>query len=200
MSARPMTRATFLGTAALLFSALAGTSNIARAQSASGPSLVVLVRHAEKAAEPAGDPPLSPAGQARAQALLDALAGMAPTAIFTSPTKRTNETAGLVAAKYGVTPVAIPLTGGGAAHVAAVADAVKKQSGIVLVVGHSNTIPAIVKALGGPALPDLCDSMYSTLFVLQPGTAGKPAQVVRAQYGAADAATPTGCPAMTPAR
>ena len=43
------------------------------AQPASGPSLVVLVRHGEKATDPAGDPALSAAGQERASALIDAL-------------------------------------------------------------------------------------------------------------------------------
>ena len=53
------------------------------------------------------------------------------------------------------------------AHASAVADAVRAHAGrTVLVVGHSNTIPAIIAALGGPKLPDICDTQYSNLFVL----------------------------------
>jgi phosphohistidine phosphatase SixA len=177
-----------------------GVPASSRAQSTEGPSLVVLVRHGEKAPEPAADPNLSAAGQERARALLDAMMYGGPSAVIVTATRRTAETAAPLAAKFGITPQVISLTGGGAAHVNAVADAVRKSRGVVVVVGHSNTIPAIVKALGGPALPDLCDSSYATMFVLQPGKDGRPASVVRAQYGAADPATATGCPTMQPAR
>ena len=169
--------------------------------------MVVLVRHAEKAPEPAADPNLSAAGQERARALLEALQHLQPSAIVVSDTRRTGQTAAPLASKFSRTPqqeavlvVVVPLTGGVATHVNAVADAVRKSRGVVVVVGHSNTVPAIVKALGGPALPDLCDSSYATMFVLQPAKDGKAASVIRAQYGAADPAAQTGCPAMMPPR
>ena len=176
----------------------AGAPGAVRAQSAEGPSLVVLVRHAEKAAEPAADPDLSPAGQERAKALLDALQHVQPSSIIVSATRRTGQTAAPLASKFKAPTYIVSLAGGTATHVNAVADAVRKLRGVVVVVGHSNTVPAIVKALGGPALPDLCDSSYATMFLLQPGKDGKAASVVRAQYGAADPAAATGCPAMMP--
>ena len=185
---------------ALLLLGVQGDLAAQSAPTAAGPSLVILVRHGEKALEPAADPNLSPAGQERAKALLDALQHVQPSAIIVSATRRTGETAALLAAKSGVTPQVVSLTGGGATHVNAVADAVRRQHGVVVVVGHSNTVPAIVKALGGPALPDLCDSSYAYLFLLQPGKDGKPATLVRAQYGAVDPAVATGCPAMHPPR
>ncbi len=129
-------------------------------------------------------------------ALLEALSNMQPSAIIVSSTRRTAESAAPLAARYALTPQVISLTGGGAAHVAAVADAVRSKRGIVVVIGHSNTVPAIVKALGGPALPDLCDASYSTLFLLQPATDGKPAQLVRARYGAADPPNAASCATM----
>ena len=55
---------------------------------------------------------------------------------------------------------------------------------VVLVVGHSNTIPAIIAALGGPRVPDICESVYANLFMLVPG-AGE-VRLVRSRYGAAD--------------
>ena len=85
-----------------------------------------------------------------------------------------------------------------ASHVTAVADAVRAQGGgVVLVVGHSNTVPRIVEALGGPKLPDICDGSYSDLFImrLEPG---KPPTVVRARYGAADPDGADACAAMKP--
>jgi len=57
------------------------------------PAPVLLVRHAEKAAEPADDPPLTAAGAERAQALATALQDAGVTAIITTQLRRTRETA-----------------------------------------------------------------------------------------------------------
>ena len=159
------------------------------------PSLVVLVRHGEKATEGGSDPSLSDAGRARAQALADALAMTTPSTIIVSSLKRTTETAAVVSSKTGVVPTVIAISGG-AKHVADVAAAVRKATGVVLVVGHSNTVPAIVTALGGPKLPDICDSSYATMFVLTPGADGKPAQVVLGHFGTADGPLLASCAGM----
>ena len=190
-----MRRWSWWGTAVLTLSVLT-LSGLAGRPLAAQPSLVVLVRHGEKATVGGSDPSLSEAGVARAQALAGALTMLTPNAIVVSSLKRTGETAAVVVAKTGVVPTVIPIDGGGAAHVAAVAAAVRAARGIVLVVGHSNTVPAIVTALGGPPLPDLCDASYATLFVLTPGQAGAAAQVVRAQYGAPDGPLPASCTGM----
>jgi hypothetical protein len=73
-----------------------------------------------------------------------------------------------------------------------------KAKGVVLVVGHSNTVPAIVNALGGPKLPELCDASYATIFLLTPAANGLPVQLVRASYGAPDAPAAANCAGMTP--
>ena len=189
------TRATWsaaaVGLVGVLCTALSLTPEVLRAQ----PSMVVLVRHGEKATDGGNDPSLSDAGKARAQALADALAMTTPTTIVVSSLKRTAETAAVVSAKTGVVPTVIAI-GGGAPHVADVAAAVRKATGVVLVVGHSNTVPAIVTALGGPTLPDICDSSYATMFVLTPGVGGKSAQVVLAHYGLADGPLPVACAGM----
>jgi hypothetical protein len=68
-------------------------------------------------------------------------------------------------AELRITPEVIQA--GGAAHARVVADQVMKNAGgTVLVVGHSNTIPAIVGALGAPQPKELCDSEYDQLFVV----------------------------------
>jgi hypothetical protein len=55
----------------------------------------------------------------------------------------------------------------GDAHIRAVADAVRAQSSAaVLVVGHSNTVPAIVAALGGPGGLTIGDDEFDHLFLL----------------------------------
>jgi broad specificity phosphatase PhoE len=184
-----LTRRALPGVALLgvaLLGAFAAVPRVTQAQ----PSLVILVRHGEKQPTPANDPSLSEAGVARSEALDKALAGATPGTIVVSATKRTNETAAVVAKRTGVTPTVIALTG---AHVKSVAEAVMKASGVVLVVGHSNTVPAIVNALGGPKLPDLCDASYATMFVLQPARDGRPVQVVTSSYGTPDAPGATTC-------
>ena len=149
-------------------------------------SLALLVRHAEKAAEPATDPPLTAAGVARAQALAAALRDAGVTAIITTQLRRTRETAQPLAMARGLTPEVVPISRGAiAAHVETVVAAVRRQAGgVVLVVGHNNSVPAIIAALGGPRLPDICESVYGNLFVLV--TTGGEARLVQSRYGAPD--------------
>jgi len=187
-------RTSWRGVAVGLLGVLLATGSFAPRDLAAQPSLVVLVRHGEKSTEGGSDPSLSEAGKARAQALADALAMTTPNAIIVSSLKRTGETAAVVSAKTGVVPTVIAI--GGATHIADVAAAVRKATGVVLVVGHSNTVPAIVTALGGPTLPDICDSSYATMFVLTPGVNGKSAQVVLAHFGVADGPLPVACAGM----
>ena len=153
-------------------------------------TLVLLVRHAEKADPLAADPPLSATGTTRALALRDALADAGVTAVIVTPRLRTRDTARPLAEARGLTPEVVDLGAGGATHAQAVAAAVRRHAGgVVLVVGHSNTIPAIIAALGGPRLPDLCDANYTTLFAVSldaPADPSRGARVVRARYGAPD--------------
>jgi len=149
--------------------------------------LVVLVRHAEKAADPPDDPSLSDAGHARAAALASALDGAGIGAVIVTPFRRTTETAGPLAAAAGLTPLVVDVERGMAAHLEAVAKAVRAlPAGLpVLIVGHSNTIPAIIGALGGPTLPDLCETEYARLFVMVLPSESPP-RLVEASYGAPD--------------
>jgi len=149
------------------------------------PDLVILVRHAERATEPAGDPALTPAGEQRAQVLAQALAGLRVNAILTTQYRRTRDTAAPLAKALGIQPQVVDAKAG---HVQAVAEAVRAQNGVVLVVGHSNTVPAILAALGGPPLPELCETSFHHVFVLRPG-----AGWMQLSYGAPNAAPATGC-------
>jgi broad specificity phosphatase PhoE len=150
---------------------------------------VILVRHAEKAAEGGSDPALSDAGRARAAALAAELADDSVDAILVTPFVRTGQTAANIAAALGLTPDTIPVQGGGEAHVAAVRAAIAAHAGhTVLVVGHSNTVPALVAALGGPAGIAIAEAEYGNLFTVTLEE-GKPPVFARACYGAAD---PTG--------
>ena len=158
------------------------------------PSMVVVVRHAEKATAGGADPSLSEVGQARAKALATALADAGVTSVITTTYKRTFETGDVLATARNITTEKVAIAGGTPAHIASIVSAVKKHPGeVVLVVGHSNTVPAIVTALGGPKLPDLCDSNYATMFIVHMATDGKPAQVIRSRFGAAEAEGAESC-------
>lgn len=156
------------------------------------PQVVVLVRHAEKAEAPAGDVTLNDAGQARAEELAIALAEARVDTIITTQFRRTRDTAAPLARSLKVTPVVVQAGSETAAHAKAVARAVLDGGRSVLVVGHSNTVPAIIGALGGPAMAELCEAEYANLFtlVLVPG---QPARLIHGHYGAQDAPAAGDC-------
>jgi broad specificity phosphatase PhoE len=144
---------------------------------------VILVRHAEKAATPANDPTLTSQGEARARALWTAVEHARVDAIITTNLTRTRATAVPTANALGITPEVVPA--GTANHVANVVAAIRRQVGhTVLVVGHANTVPEIIAALGGPKLPEICDATYDNLFVVTLRDNAKPS-LVQAHYGAA---------------
>lgn len=152
---------------------------------AASATVVILVRHAERAPG-SGDPPISEAGQARARAVAELGKAAGVQVIVTTQFQRTRQTAAPLAEALGITPVVVSTQGGDAAkHIADVATAVRQHSGkTILVVGHSNTVTAIVGALGGPKLGDLCDPEYDAVFTVIIDAEGD-VRTVRARYGAA---------------
>ncbi|HEX9565646.1 MAG TPA: histidine phosphatase family protein [Gemmatimonadaceae bacterium] len=157
-------------------------------------TVVLLVRHAEKAPG-AGDVPLSDVGRVRAQVLAQVGQRAGAGAIITTQFARTRETASTLASEAGIVPDVVAAQSDVARHAADVATAVRRHTGkVVLVVGHSNTIPSIVSALGGTKYPDLCDAEYDALFTVVLDDEGA-ARTIRSRYGAA---TPVGsdCRAM----
>lgn len=125
--------------------------------------LVVVVRHAEKATDDPRDPVLSAAGEARARALAAALAGSRLDAAYATQFKRTRQTAAPAAAAAGVDVTVRPVDGGNAATYAAdlARDLRALPAGsVVLVVGHSNTVPGIVAALDGRPPREMPETEY----------------------------------------
>ena len=141
---------------------------------ASAQPVVVIVRHAEKAASDGGDPDLSPAGRARAEALARILKDSGITAIFTSEFKRTQETAAPTAASTSIATTVVP-----AKDPAALVAKLHQLNGNALVVGHGNTIPNIIKALGINAPINIPDADYSELLIV---TLGDTPQLFRLHY------------------
>ena len=165
---------------------------VGSALAADRPQIVVLVRHAERSDAPAGDVTLSESGQSRADELAAALAEARIDTIVTTQFRRTRDTAAPLAKALNLTLKIVEAGRDTAAHVNAVVAAVKAGGTAVLVVGHSNTVPAIITALGGPAMDDLCEFEYSNLFTLAL-TPGQPARLVHGHYGAPDPASAIEC-------
>jgi broad specificity phosphatase PhoE len=97
-------------------------------------------------------------------------------AIYTSEVQRTQQTAAPLAARVHVPPTVIP-----AKDTAALVNAIRsRRTGVVVVVGHSNTLPEIISALGGPKV-EISDSQYDNLFVLAVGPSQS--SLLRMHYG-----------------
>ncbi len=180
------------------YDTIAAQGAVPAGQTAAPPALVLVVRHAEKV-DNSTDPALSSAGSARAMALAEALSDAQVDHVIVTHRQRTRLTAGPIMAQRGLTAEVVPFSSDMAKHVEDVATAVRRQSGkVVLVVGHSNTVPAIVHALGGPKMPDLCDARYAALFTVVPGALGAPARVVVSSVGDADPPGALLCTGMVP--
>jgi broad specificity phosphatase PhoE len=139
---------------------------------------IVLVRHAEKL-DQSEDSVLSAAGLSRADALADLLRGADVTLILTTEYRRTQATAAPLARRLQMSPDVVPAREHDQLLMRlsrAPADAV------VLVVGHSNTLPIILARLGWKGTLTLTDRDYDDAFVVVPRANAEPA-VVRLKYG-----------------
>lgn len=109
---------------------------------------VIFVRHAEKEQGEgvSEDPSLTTAGMQRATKLARTLQAAGVTRVFATEFKRTQETAGPVAAALGL-EVEEYAAGSSKAHANTLA--ALDPGAVAVVVGHSNTVPAMVESLGG---------------------------------------------------
>lgn len=145
---------------------------------------VIFVRHAEKAAIPADDPGLSAAGKQRAAELArqlvdaDVVAGV--DAIYATPFRRTEETAQPVATALG-----LPITSYEAANTESIMDEIVRthKGKIILVVGHSNTVPEMIGNMGASKkVPGIDENEYDNLYVVSIPWFGK-TKTIRLRYG-----------------
>ena len=133
---------------------------------------VFLVRHAERADSSPGtsptmaaDPDLSEGGRVRAEHLAEALKDAKITAIFATEFKRTQQTAAPLAKALGLTVKIVTSK----SEAGLIAD-LKAAKGNVLVVGHSNTVPEIIKRLGVTTVVAIGDDDFDNLFIVGTGT------------------------------
>lgn len=159
----------------LLFSALAVVPGFGQDRDDS--LVVFLVRHTEKL-EAEADPDLSPEGQARVQILASTLRTAGITHVHSSDYKRTRNTAGAVSKELGLkTKIYDPR------DLPSLVTQLKNMGGRHLVVGHSNTTPALAKLLGGEPGSAIDEKReYDRLYVITIDRSGK-ASTVLLRYG-----------------
>ncbi|MGB3968250.1 MAG: nuclear transport factor 2 family protein [Planctomycetota bacterium] len=138
---------------------------------------IVLVRHGEKV-DAATDAELNAAGQARAGALARALRDLPLTAAYTSQFRRTADTVGPTCKTHGLTAIVVPAADG-RTLAARLRNDYAGQT--VLVCGHSNTLPELVKALGIRQPPTIADDEYDRLFIVTLDADG--ASLLSLRYG-----------------
>ncbi len=145
---------------------------------------IIFVRHAEKVAVPADDPPLSQAGRRRVAELTrqlvdaDVVAGI--DAIYSTPFNRTQET---------VRPLAdalnLPINTYDASDTEEILATILKQhkGKIILVAGHSNTLPVLIANLGASKkVPPIEEDEYDNIYVISIPWFGK-TKTIRLRYG-----------------
>lgn len=163
---------------------------------------MIFVRHAEKALIPVDDPGLSPEGQMRAAELArqlvdaDVVAGI--DAIYSTPYRRTLETAQPIADALGLPINTYSPDDDDEETVDAM---VRDHKGkIILVVGHSNTLPVLIAALGASKkVPPIAEMEYDNIYLISIPWFGK-TKTIRLRYGVpytGEAAEEHAAPAMT---
>lgn len=145
----------------LIRNALIALSGLAAAGAAAAPPDSYVMRHLQKAA--GEDPGLSEEGLRNAQRLVAWFGDSKPTTIYVSATRRARETAAPLAAKLGLKPKEYDPR-----DTPGLIERVKAESGTVLIVGHSNTVPDIVELLGGDRPADLLETDFGGIWHVGP--------------------------------
>ena len=155
--------------------AVAASPALVQAQQ-DGWTTVVVTRHAEKL--DGDDPSLSEAGRARALLLSGMLAESGVEAIYTTPYRRTRETIAPLAAATGLEARTMEAR---ATEELAARILAEHRGDLVVVAGHSNTVPALVTALGAPEVDAIPEERYGDLFVVTIDPEGR-ATALRVAY------------------
>ena len=122
---------------------------------------IYLVRHAEKQHEGA-DPELTACGKARAQALAELLAEEPLSAVYATPYQRTQQTAAAVAMQQ-----QLKVSLYDPREPSLLKEQLAQATGPVLVVGHSNTVPALVTLLSGIDVAPHSEQQFDLLYQVE---------------------------------
>jgi broad specificity phosphatase PhoE len=136
--------------------------------------VIFIVRHAEKGSTGGKDPDLSAEGQKRADALARILKDSQITSVFVTEFKRTQETAAPTAKAAHVSPTVVSGKDTGA-----LVEKLRALNGNALVVGHGDTIPDLLKALGIATPVSIPDNDYTEIFAV---CVGDTPELVRLHY------------------
>jgi phosphohistidine phosphatase SixA len=153
---------------------------------ASATTTVVIVRHAERGNNDPADPSLSPEGQVRAEALVTALDGAEIGAIYSTPFKRTQESVQPLSKRFKIPVTTRPISGN---NIPAYAEQFAKEilakdaGKTVVIVGHSNTVPELVKAFSGRSVPAYSEDEYDRFYVIVRPAGTEPARLFQTRYG-----------------
>jgi broad specificity phosphatase PhoE len=143
-----------------------------------GVKTIVIVRHAEaEATQPGGDPPLTADGRSRAAELARVLGDTPMRSVYSTHYQRTRLTGeGLV--RSGDKPIVIDDVPGTLKALRA-----EPWGATALVVGHSNTVPELIRGLTGHALPDTEPIVFDRIWIVTLARDGAPS-LLRLHYGA----------------
>ena len=136
--------------------------------------IIFIVRHAEKASNGGKDPDLSAQGQKRAEALAHILTDSQITSVFVTEFKRTQETAAPTARAANISPTVVP-----ANDIGVLVEKLRALKGNALVVGHGNTIPDLLTALGMAMPVSIPEDDYTEIFAV---LIGNEPQLLRLHY------------------
>ncbi|HNV83974.1 MAG TPA: phosphoglycerate mutase family protein [Arenimonas sp.] len=162
---------------AILFSLLLMASPVMAAD-----TMLIVVRHAEKSTDDPKDPSLSEQGNARARKLAEVLKNSGVKAVYTTQYKRTQQTglptASLAGLQLNVRPATKENSG---TYTADLLKEIKKKHGgqTVLIVGHSNTVPEIVKYAAGLDVAPMGENEFDRIYLI---TLGKEPRLVSVSY------------------
>ncbi len=145
------------------------------------PKTIVLVRHAEKSKDDPRDPSLSEEGVARARELARVLGDAGVTHLFASEYERTRQTLEPLSLVCGAAIQVVP-----AREPSALISALEQlpRNSVVVVAGHSNTVPALVRELSGAESVALSDGDYDHLYVVTRTAERGPATLLKLRFGA----------------
>lgn len=139
---------------------------------------IFIVRHAEKAHPKKEKSLLSKAGHARARELARVLSSVPLKAVYCTEYERTRQTVEPAAKAQG-----LPVTETSSEDMKGLAAALKARGEEdVLVAGHTDTIPDLLKDLGVAEPVTVADSEFDSLFIVSPSSSG--VRLHRLRYGA----------------
>jgi broad specificity phosphatase PhoE len=145
-------------------------------------TMIIVVRHAEKSTDDPKDPSLSEQGNARANKLAAVLKDSNLKAVYTTQYKRTQQTGLPSATQAGLQLEVRPATKENTKTYTSdlLKEIQKKHRGeTVLIVGHSNTVPEIVKLLSNVDVTPIGENEFDRLYVI---TLGKKTRLVSVSY------------------